>query len=127
MSNIFIPRYVMDHKLPLGSFWRHMSYNGRKCDVYFWKDGLWDSYMCRYSDEPSDYSSGKASDIICRFGFMDSTSMEQRVEIYENQMMLAMLYLEWKGLRESHEAEMRDTFKEARDAKHIELSPIMER
>jgi hypothetical protein len=122
-DRIFTPRFKMDHDLPVGSFWRHMQYNGKGADVYFFKDGPRDSYMCRYSDVNEDYSSGCCSHLPHTVAFMDSTPLEAQIKHYREIIHLTQAYLEWKGINECPEQGLRDKYKEQREAKERELMP----
>jgi hypothetical protein len=126
MKNPFMPRFRMDHKLPPGSFWRRMKWHGNDVDVYFFKDRddrEGDSYMCRRSDTNYDYSSGDAGRLPFDIGFSDDTPLEEQVERYREILRLTEAYLQWKGLKEDPNQELRDFFKKETDAKHLELSP----
>jgi len=123
MKNPYSPRFKMDHKLPLGSFWRRMTWHGQSVDVYFFSEGHGDSYMCRYSDEPDDYASGYAGHFPFTLGFSNNTPLEDRIEQYEEIIYMTQAYLEWKGIRKCPHQEIRDEFKKETDAKHLELSP----
>ena len=123
MKNPYIPRFQMDHDLPLGSFWRRMRWHRNDVDVYFWAERDGDSYMCRRSDINSDYSSGDASRLPFVIGFRDDTPLEHQVERLEEIIRLTEAYLQWKGLKKDPNQDARDVFREETDAKHMELSP----
>ena len=123
MKNPYLPRFQMDHKLPLGSFWGRMTWHGNDVDVYFWTESHGDSYMCRCSDEPSDYYSGEAGRLPFDIGFSDSTPLERRIEMLREIILLTEAYQEWKGLKKCPYQSVRDYFKKETEAKHLELSP----
>jgi len=129
MKNPYIPRFQMDHDLPLGSFWGRMKWHGIDVDVYFFSEGGGtknrDSYMCRCSDEPSDYYSGDAGSLPFDLGFSEDTSLEYKVQMLREIILLTEAYQEWKGLKEDPCKDIREHFKKETYAKHLELSPMM--
>jgi len=104
-----------------------MRWHRNDVDVYFWSERDGDSYMCRRSDVNSDYSSGDANRLPFDPGFTtEDTTLEYQVERYKEIIALTEAYLQWKGLKEYPNQDVRDHFKKEADAKHLELSPIKE-
>ena len=127
MQERYMPRFKMDHDLPVGSFWQRMRWHKNDVDVYFWSERDGDSYMCRRSDVNSDYSSGDANRLPFDPGFTtEDTTLEHQIERYKEIIALTEAYLQWKGLKEYPNQDVRDHFKKEADAKHLELSPIKE-
>ena len=113
----------MDHKLPLGSFWGRMTWKGNEVDVYFFSESHGDSYMCRRSDEPSDYYSGDAGRLPFDLGFSDSTPLERKFETLREIILLTEAYQKWKGLKKCQYQNVRDYFRKETDDKQLELMP----
>ena len=123
MKNPYLPRFKMDHKLPLGSFWGRMTWKGNEVDVYFFSESHGDSYMCRRSDEPSDYYSGDAGRLPFDLGFSDSTPLERKFETLREIILLTEAYQKWKGLKKCQYQNVRDYFRKETDDKQLELMP----